>query len=92
MWLQVRKIFNIFAMLMMVLSAVCWGIWGFFDVEILPTLMGKTLSQIFYFAFGALGLYGVHLFIEYAKLLINPIEEKQALLYEVEQKGTSEDQ
>lgn len=92
MWNYLRKVFNIFSIFMMVLSALCLGIWGFFKVDILPALMGEGLSTFFYCAFGVLGLYGVHLFVEYSKLILNPSEEKKRLMYEVETKRTYEDQ
>jgi uncharacterized membrane protein YuzA (DUF378 family) len=67
MFSKLKKGLNIICLFFLVLSALSFGFWGFFQVEVLPTLMGESLSQFFYCLMGLFGLYGVHLFIEYSK-------------------------
>lgn len=64
---RLKKLLGVFVLFLLSLSAICVGIWGFFNVEILPALMGKHISRIFYCMMGLSSLYGVHLFILYTK-------------------------
>lgn len=72
----------------MILGSIACGIWGFFNIEVLPALMGKNISRIFYYAIGVFGLYGVHFFIEYSKA---QFEKDSKLEGQVDIKGSSED-
>lgn len=91
-WLFLRKLFNIFSFLMLVLCTLSAGIEGLFQVKILGALMGTHLSRALYYSFAFFGLYGVHLFIEYAKLILNPSKESEDLYYEISDQGAQKDE
>ncbi len=78
-------------MFLIVIGAVCWGILGFFNIEVLNVLLGEKISKIAYCSIGIFGLYGVHLYIEYSKRLLadSPIE---TLEHHIDPERTYEDQ
>ncbi len=61
------KLFNITILIIIVLGALCWGVWGFFHVEILAALFGPKAARIAYCVIGLCGMYGVHLFVDYTR-------------------------
>lgn len=61
------KIFNLIALALIVIGAIAWGTWGFFHVEILVIIFGAATARILYCIIGILGIYGVHLFVDYTK-------------------------
>lgn len=62
-----KKLFNIIAMFLIVIGAIMWGIWGFFQIEVFVAFFGQTTARVLYSIIGIFGLYGMHLFIEFAK-------------------------
>lgn len=61
------KLFNLLVLILLAFGAICWGIWGICKVEIIPLFFGQSAAQALYGILGVCGLYGVHLFIDYAK-------------------------
>ena len=61
------KIFNLIVLILIAFGAICWGIWGFFHVEVLAVFFGPSTARVIYCIFGISGLYGVHIFVDYAK-------------------------
>ncbi len=78
-------------MSLIVIGAICWGILGFFNVEVLNVLLGERISKIAYCTIGVFGLYGVHIYMEYSKRLLadSPVE---ALEHHIGVERTYEDQ
>ncbi|MCH9633254.1 MAG: hypothetical protein S4CHLAM6_16070 [Chlamydiae bacterium] len=64
---NILKIFNLVVLVLIVFGAISWGIWGFFNVEIIPVFFGPKAGRIIYCIFGLCGIYGVHIFVDYAK-------------------------
>jgi len=91
MFYVARRLLNILTMFLLVFSAIACGIWGFFKVEVLPALMGGTISRIFYCAMGLFGIYGTHLFIEVSKSQLDSLAEKTASNYEVDEERSYEE-
>lgn len=61
------KIFNVAAFGLIVLGGIVWGLWGFFHVEVLAVFFGPGTAKVLYCVIGVLSVYGVHLFIDYAR-------------------------
>lgn len=61
------KIFNIIVLIIIVLGALSWGIWGFFHVEVLAVFFGPESARVLYCIIGLCGMYGVHLFVDYSR-------------------------
>ncbi len=91
MFTNFRKVLNIFSMSLIVIGAVCWGILGFFNIEILNVLLGERISKIVYCTIGIFGLYGIHIYMEYSKRLLADSPEK-TLEHHIDPEGTYEDQ
>lgn len=92
MFSTLKKRVNLICLFFLVLSALSFGFLGFFQVEVLPTLMGGGLSRFFYCLMGLFGLYGVHLFIEYSKNQFeNPLPEPVRSENEIRDKRSGKD-
>lgn len=78
MFYSARRFLNILTMLLLVLSAISAGIWGIFRIQILPALMGETLSRGLYCIMGLFGMYGCHLFMEIAKDQLEALRKRKS--------------
>ena len=59
------KALNVAALVLIVVGAVNWGLWGFFQFDLVAALFGgntSVLSRIVYSLVGLAGLYGLTLF------------------------------
>jgi uncharacterized membrane protein YuzA (DUF378 family) len=59
------KSLNIVALVLMVVGALNWGLWGVFQFDLVAALFGgntSVLSRIVYTLVGVAGLYGLTLF------------------------------
>ncbi len=65
------KILNIIVMALMVVGSISWLIEGFFYIDALSTFFGPKVGRTLYRIIGASGIYGVHLFIDYARVIWN---------------------
>ena len=64
---NILKIFNLLALILLAFGGIAWGIWGFFHVEVIGVLFGPSTARVLYCIFGFCGIYGVHIFVDYAK-------------------------
>jgi len=59
------KALNVAALALMVVGALNWGLWGFFQFDLVAALFGgnsSILSRIIYSLVGLAGVYGMTLF------------------------------
>lgn len=61
------KVFNLLTFALLVFGGLCWGIWGFFRVEVLSVFFGPQTAKVLYCVIGICGIYGVHIFVDYTK-------------------------
>jgi uncharacterized membrane protein YuzA (DUF378 family) len=57
-------VLNVIALLLILVGALNWGLWGFFQFDLVAALFGgnsSALSRIVYSAVGLAGLYGLTL-------------------------------
>lgn len=59
------KALNVVALLLIVVGALNWGLWGFFQFDLVAAIFGgdtATISRIVYALVGLAGLYGLSFF------------------------------
>lgn len=61
------KTLGLVALIIITFGAICWGVWGFFHVEVLALFFGPKTARVIYCIFGVCGIYGIHIFVDYAK-------------------------
>ena len=58
----VMKIIRFIAMLLIVIGALNWGLWGFFQIDLIQAVVGSNtsgLARFIYALVGIAGLYGI---------------------------------
>ena len=59
------KVVNVIALILVIVGAVNWGLWGFFQFDLVATLFSgneTTISRVVYSLVGIAGLYCLSLF------------------------------
>ena len=59
------KVIRFIMLLLIVVGALNWGLWGFFQYDLIADLFGgntSSLARILYIAVGIAGIYGISFF------------------------------